>query len=203
LPELEFPTAMQAVADVQDTPTSSPPPRRGLGVAWMVHLLPFHPSARVFALGVKGLEAPVAMHVVVDVQATPLRKPLPWGGLGAAWIDQRVPFHRSASGPPPDPPTAVHADAEVQDTPFRAPPLDRLGVGWISQRLPFHRSARAVTAPDLLAVAPTASQADDDTQDTPTKLLHAAPRGLGTGWMRHVLPFHRSASTTPAPEALV
>ena len=50
---------------------------------------------------------------------------------------------------------------------------------------------------------PTASQADRDTQDTPNKALHAAPGGLGIGWIRHVLPFHRSASVTPAPEALV
>jgi len=97
----------------------------------------------------------------------------------------------------------VHADAEVQDTPFRAPPLDRLGVGWIRHRLPSHRSARAVSAPELLDVIPTASQADSDTQDTPSKALHAVPGGLEIGWMRHLLPFHCSASVTPAPEALV
>lgn len=169
----------------------------------MVHLVPFHRSARVLALGVKGLEAPAAIHIVADVQATPLRKPLPWGGLGVAWIDHRVPFHRSASGPAPDPPTPVQADAEVQDTPFRPPPWDRLGVGWSCHLLPFHRSARAVCAPELLDVTPTASHADGDTQDTPNKALHAAPCGLGIGWMRHLLPFHSSASVTPAPEALV
>jgi hypothetical protein len=138
VPALEFPAAMHTDADVQDTPLSSPPPWGGLGVAWIDHLVPFHRSARVLALGLKGLAAPAAMHAVADVQATPLRKPLPWGALGVAWTDQRVPFHRSASGPAPDPPTAVHADAEVQDTPFRAPPWDRLGVGWIRHRVPFH-----------------------------------------------------------------
>ena len=60
----------------------------------------------------------------------------------------------------------------------------------------------AVCAPDPLAVTPTASQADGDTQDTPNKLLHAAPGRLGVGWMRHLPPFHCSASGTPAPEAL-
>src|SRR5215469_6984035 len=143
LPALEFPTAVHTDADAQATPFSSPPPPGGLGVAWMVQRVPFHRSARVLALGVKGLEAPAAMHVVADVQATPLRKPLPSGGLGVAWIDQRVPFHRSASGPAPDLPTAVHADAEVQATPFRPPPWDRLGVGWIRHRVPFQRSATA------------------------------------------------------------
>src|SRR5215469_16144236 len=118
---------MQADAEAQATvfrKVNCAPP--GLGVGWMLQLVPFHRSARFPVL-----EAPAAMHADADVQATPLRTPLPWGGLGVAWIDQRVPFHRSASGPAPDPPTAVHADAEVQATPFRPPPWDRLGVGWI------------------------------------------------------------------------
>jgi hypothetical protein len=68
--------------------------------------------------------------------------------------------------------------------------------------VPFHRSITGCHARDRLTVAPTASHADGDTQDTPSKALHAAPGGLGTGWMRHVLPSHRSASVTPAPEAL-
>jgi hypothetical protein len=56
--------------------------------------------------------------------------------------------------------------------------------------------------PDRLKVTPTASHADGDVQDTPFKALAAAPAGLGAGWMRHRLPSHRSASVTPAPEAL-
>ena len=66
--------------------------------------------------------------------------------------------------------------------------------------MPFHPSARTFCAPDLLVVTPTASQADGDTQDTPSKALHAAPGGLGIAWIRHVLPFHCSARATPAPE---
>ena len=73
-------------------------------------------------------------------------------------------------------------------------------MGWICHVVPFHRSASTRHARDRLTVAPTASHADGDTQDTPSKALHAAPGGLGTGWMRHVLPSHRSASVTPAPE---
>src|SRR5215471_10989495 len=202
LPALEFPAAVHADVDVQDTPFSSPPPWGGLGVPWMAQRVPFHCSARVLALGVKGLEAPAAMHVVVDVQATPLRKPLPWGGFGVAWIDHRVPFHRSASGPAPELPTAVHADAEVQDTPFRPPPWDRLGVGWIRHRMPSHRSARAWEAPPMMA-CPTAVHADGVLQATPNRALIVALAGLGVGRMRHEVPFHRSASATPAPEALV
>ena len=68
--------------------------------------------------------------------------------------------------------------------------------------MPFHRSITGRHARDRLTVTPTASHADGDTQDTPSKALHAAPAGLGIGWMRHLLPSHRSASVTPAPEAL-
>jgi hypothetical protein len=203
VPALEFPAAMHADADVQDTPFSSPPPWGGLGVAWIDHLVPFHRSARVLALGVKGLAAPAAMHAVADVQATPLRKPLPWGALGVAWTDQRVPFHRSASGPAPDPPTAVHADAEVQDTPFRAPPWDRLGVGWIRHRVPFHCSATAWAAPVVVTLPPTAMQADGAVHATPSRLLTTAPGGLGMGSTRQEWPFHCSARLTPGPEALL
>jgi hypothetical protein len=86
-------------------------------VAWILHLLPFHRSARVFALGVKELEPPTAVQAVDDVHATPDRNTR--AGLGAGWICQLLPFHRSTSVLPSDvPPTAVHADADVHDTPF-------------------------------------------------------------------------------------
>ena len=75
-------------------------------------------------------------------------------------------------------------------------------MGCICHLVPFHRSATARRASDRLIVIPTASHADGDTQDTPFKALHAAPGGLGTGWTRHLLPSHRSASVTPAPELL-
>ena len=74
-------------------------------------------------------------------------------------------------------------------------------MGWICHLVPFHRSASGRHTRDRLTVIPTASHADGDTQDTPSKALHAAPAGLGTGWMRQLLLSHRSASVTPAPEA--
>jgi len=50
-------------------------------------------------------------------------------GLGVACIRHRIPFHRSASVPAFEAPTAVHDDADVQDTPFRVPPpCDGLGM---------------------------------------------------------------------------
>jgi len=198
---VEFPTAMHADADVQDTPFSSPPPRRGLGVAWMVHRVPFHRSARVVALGVKGLAAPAAVHAVADVQDTPLRKPPPCGGLAVAWMAHRVPFHRSARVPAREPPTAVHADADVQDTALR-PPCGGEGVAWTLHLVPFHRSAKVLALVLNGLAVPTAVHADADVQDTPSRLLTTAPGGPGTGRTRQEWPFHCSARVTPAPDGL-
>jgi hypothetical protein len=73
-------------------------------------------------------------------------------------------------------PTAVHADAEVHETPFRefGPPF---GVVWIVQDDPFHLSTRAEEAPPLAVKAPTAVQADDDAHDTPLSVLEVALLG--------------------------
>jgi hypothetical protein len=62
------------------------------------------------------------------------------------------------------------------------------------QAWPFHRCARVSGVPRLLLVFPTAMQTEADTQDAAFRLPAAAPRGLGVGWTRHVLPSHRSAS---------
>src|SRR5215472_7262944 len=86
---------MQADADAQATvlrKVNCAP--AGLGVDWMLQLVPFHRSARFPAL-----EFPTAAHADGDVQATPLRNPPPCGGLGVAWVRQVVPAHRSASVP--------------------------------------------------------------------------------------------------------
>jgi hypothetical protein len=97
----------------------------GLGVAWMIHLLPFHRSARVRPFP----DCPTAVHAEREVHDTLIRKPPP-AGLGVAWMVQLLPFHRSARVRPfALPPTAVHAEGEVHDTPLRAPPPAGLGVG--------------------------------------------------------------------------
>jgi len=203
-PELlvEFPVAVHADADAQDTLSSSPPPCDGLGVAWRLQLVPFHRSARVVALGVKGLAAPTAVHADADVQDTPLRKPPPCGGLGVAWTVHLVPFQLSARVPALEAPTAVHADAEVQDTALRLP-CGGEGVVWMLHLIPFHRSARVLAPEPVGLAAPTAVHADADVQDTPIMLLTAAPGGLGMGSTRQEWPFHCSARLTPRPEGLV
>jgi hypothetical protein len=69
------------------------------------------------------------------------------GGRGIRSIDQRDPFHRSASGTSAFPatalPTAVHARREEHATPFSELLDDPagLGVGSMRQRAPFHRWA--------------------------------------------------------------
>src|SRR5215469_11968933 len=98
----------------------------------------------------------------------------------------RVPFHRSARVPAREAPTAVHADADVQDTPFRAPPpCGGLRVAWMVHRVPSHRSARVVALAPMGLDAPTAVHADADVQDTPIRPLTAAPAGLGVRRIRH------------------
>jgi hypothetical protein len=198
LPAFDLPAAVQAEGDVQATLARTPPPCGGLGVGWIRHRVPSHRSARVLAL-----EAPTAVQDEADVQDTPDRAPAPWVGLGVGWMRHRVPSHTSASAPAFEFPTAMHAEGDVHATPFRKPPpCDGLGVGWIRHRLPSHRSARGWNAPARLTLAPTAMHADGAVQETPDRELTAAPRGLGVGWMRHVLPFQCSARGTPAPEAL-
>src|SRR6266542_673068 len=203
-PELSVraPTAAQATADVQDT-LARPPPARRLGVGWMRHRAPSHRSAKVRRMPDLPTENPAAVQAEEAVQSTPIRRLSPPARLGVGWIRHRVPFHRSASVPAFEPPTAVHADGDVQDTLFRLPPpCLGLVVGWMRHLVPSHRSARVWNAPARVMLAPTAVHADGAVQETPDRELTAAPRGLGVGWMRHVLPFHRSARVTPTPEAL-
>src|SRR6516165_6347768 len=57
---------------------------------------------------------------------------------------------------------------------------------------PFHRSA-SVTCVRLLVYAPTAMQVVTVGQATAFESRRYAPTGVGVGWMRHRVPFHRSA----------
>jgi len=152
VPAPEAPTAVQARADVQDTPFRPPPPCGGLGVGWMRHLVPFHRSARVLAP-----EAPTAVQARAEVQDTPLKKLPPRGGLGVGWMVQRVPFHRSArvwEAPAVVKlvPTAVQADGAVHATPDRLLIAAPGGLGGRRMRhdVPSHRSARPTATPEVL-----------------------------------------------------
>jgi hypothetical protein len=142
------------------------------------------------------------MHADADVQDTPLRRPPPRGGLGVAWTVHLMPFQLSARVPALEAPTAVHADADVQDTALK-PPCGWEGVAWMLHLAPFHRSARGLAPEPKELAVPTAVHADADVQDTPSRLLTVAPGGFGTGSTRQEWPFHCSARLTPGPEGLV
>ena len=84
-----------------------------------------------------------------------------------ARVVQAVPFHRSASGPASEPPTAVQAEGDVHATPARKAPAG-LGVGWTRHVLPSHRSASALPGVPG-ADPPTAVHAVGEVHHTPTR----------------------------------
>ena len=123
-------------------------------------------------------------------------------------MTQDIPFQRSATVcTTPDAkccsPVAVQEDGEVHEMPPRKVWTDPAGLGVlrIVHLLPFQCSLRARAGPDcdvVVKYAPTAMQSDGEMHETPIRPLAWAPEGLGTGWMVHRVPFHRSAR---APES--
>src|SRR5215831_16555013 len=184
---LELPTAVHADDEVQATPPRKLSSPFGLNVGTICQFLPFHRSASVpTALPELSTLPPTAMQADDEVQATAFSamNGAEVAGLGVNWIRHLTPFHRSASVLPlPVIPTAVHAEADVQETLFRKAPPGGFAVGWIRHRVPFHRSARVVPFP----LPPTAVQAESDVQDTP--LRAPPPAGLGVGRMAQARPF--------------
>jgi hypothetical protein len=84
-------------------------------------------------------------------------------GMGVFWMVQALPFQRSASGTVVPAllvydPTAVHADADVHDTPARELPCAPLGLGvdWTAHVLPFQRMASISPVPLGLETVPPA-----------------------------------------------
>ena len=158
-PLKEYPAAVQAVADLHDTPLRAlPEAPAGLGVAWMDQAVPFQASASVPCRPPLLKEYPVAAQAVADVHDTPLKMlPVAPAGWGVAWIDQLVPFHRSASSTAAPAlltvcPTAVQAAADEHDTADSCP-LGRTGAGTgcVAQA-----AAAGATGPDRLAAVPEA-----------------------------------------------
>jgi len=114
------------------------------------------------------------MQADVAVHATLVRSDAGPEGFGVAWMRHVVPFHRSARVlPVPVIPTAVQAEGDAHDTPFRQPPPAGFGVAWMRHLAPLRRSARVVP----LAVPPTAVHAGVEVHDT--LLRTPPPAGLG------------------------
>lgn len=172
---------------------------------WTRHLVPFHRSARVpllvcpTAVQAEGMVQDTSSR---NVNAAPARR-------GVPWIRHLVPFHRSARlSCAPDRltenPTAAQDDADRQATAIGIACREPAGAGIGSRRhlVPFHRSANGSCRPPLVTKLPTAVHDRDAEHDTPLSALTRAPAGLGVRWMAHLVPFHRSASVTPRPEAV-
>src|SRR5579863_1404915 len=96
------------------------------------------------------------MQAVADVQDTPENWPNVPGSAAPGRSVQAVPFHDSArvvpDRVPSARPTAIQADAEVQDTLAKVfcGSAGESGVGWTRHAVPFHASARVRLLPRLL-----------------------------------------------------
>ena len=153
----------------------------------MRHLAPSHRSTRSFEF-----EAPTAVQLSAAGHATAARMlagdP---GGLGVGWMCQLLPSHRSASvlcapGPATNSPTAVHAEPDGHDTPFRAllaaPP--GFGVDCTVHLPPLRRSASVTPRPDSRTENPTAVHTKAEGHDTVFSPPFPA-RGFGLGVTDH------------------
>ena len=157
------------------------------------HPAPFHRSATV-PLELELAYEPTAVHAAADVHETDLSAPTCAPGNDASESTaQLLPFHRSASaGPPLRSPTAMHIPGAGQET-----PSSRACMPWGGSRTPqvrpFHSSASAVwlllPGPPTLPTAMHQAGPAHDTADSA-----APPPGLGTCWIAHRRPSHRSAT---------
>jgi hypothetical protein len=188
-----FPTAVHADLEVHETAPRKYPGLCEVGDPWLLHFVPFHCSAIVPTLLPElSNQPPTAVHAFAEVHDTPVgRPPAASASVGIGWRLHLFPSHLSAPiAPPVLFPTAVHALGEVQETAFKNQPgLFEVGVGWMLQRVPFQRSVSVPTElPELSTEMPTATHADGDVHDTPSRPLPAAPARLGVGTMRHDVP---------------
>jgi hypothetical protein len=99
----------------------------------------------------------------------------------------------------------MHAPAVGHDTAVNLSDalLRGLGVVCMVQRAPFQRSANVTVTPVRLVDSPTAVHAPPEAHATPDSLLKPRPGGLGTVWIAHRLPFHRSANGACPPSTSV
>lgn len=125
---VKVPTAAQDLGDAHDTPSSwLLIASAGLGVGWIIQLVPFQRSASVAA----ALDAS-AVQAVVDGHDTPTSAPSI--GFGVRWIDQLLRFHRSANADKVPArsvknPTAVQNLSDGHDTPANWPYVAPAGLG--------------------------------------------------------------------------
>ena len=90
------PTAVQAVAEVQETLPRPLVAGPGLGLGTMVQVVPFQDSTRVFDAIPAPVSLPTAVQSLADTQETSLRLLMDLG-LRLGTMDQVVPFQDSMS----------------------------------------------------------------------------------------------------------
>jgi hypothetical protein len=132
---IDDPTAVHRVADMHDTLL-----RRlrvapaGFGVDRMFQPAPFQNSARVVKELLDVVAYPTATQAVADVHFTSSSELEAPAGLGTVCTAQEVPFHASANAPlvvvdVVAKPTASHAVADTQETPYKALAVAPVGFG--------------------------------------------------------------------------
>jgi hypothetical protein len=149
------------------------------------------------------------MQAEVDLHDTPLKlAPRVPCGLAVGWVRHCVPSHPSpsvtsapeASTPLP---TATQAEAAGQATSDSSLPPGAFDVVCRLHLWPFQRSAAVAPAFVKSELPPTAVHADADEHETPFRKANCDPVGFGVDCTVHFVPFHCSASVTPAPELSV
>jgi hypothetical protein len=143
--------------------------------------------------------SPTAVHSEGPKQDTAPSKATPVGrGFGLGTTDQALPFHDSINVWERAPPTVMHLDAAVHETPNREMP-GRTGLGVIVHTDPFQDSINGSAAAPSTAL-PTAIQADRRVHDTPYRIFDWPLGKLGLGTTDQTDPFHdsiRVSSTGP------
>lgn len=191
------PTAVQALAELHDTPYRMS--SLGSGVFWATQVVPSHLSTKSpLPYTCKG---PTAVQRA-ELHETALSSPT---GSGIFWAAQVVPSHASATGPTASSskracsdPTAVHKLGE-HDTlvrPLSTPLPTRLGVFWTAQVVPSHRSAKGAPTPPM-SWDPTAVQALAELHDTASRELAAGSDGVF--WTAQAVPSHATTNAAGLP----
>jgi hypothetical protein len=174
------PTAVQEAAVLHDTPSRTlPVVVAALGVVWRAHAVPFHASASEKRSELPS-KLPTAVQATAELHDTLLRVlAMAPAGLGVDCSFQTVPFHLSANVTSEeeallkDDPTAIHAVAELHETPasFVTIAPAGSGVACTVQAVPFHTSARGTSFLTVLVNHPAAVQAVAEVHDTPLRTL--------------------------------
>ena len=148
---------------------------------------PYHPTAEQVAAEVHETDQRVLEYAVCG-----------WGTDSTVHVR---PFHDAATTCPPDDPTAIQNDANLQETDWNemAPPMN-VGERVIAQLLPFHTSASAMMPLVLLgSYEPTATHPENEEHETLVDTAYVDRAGRGMECSTQSLPFHASANTLSSP----